>query len=161
MYLLLNFFDGCCVCLHVCVYHMCTQYLQRPEEDIELTGTALIGIGSCCVGVGNQTWVLWKRSQCSELLSHVSGFKEKLTIIRFPRKLKNDSVQLVSTEITVDFFCVLHFPQFSSLNINSINSVTHLQKLNTQLCLKVYAMNEGHTQINEHFSVFLCCFYHI
>lgn len=44
------------VLLHVCLYTTCVLYLQslKPQEAL-----------SHYVGARNQTWVLWKSSQCS------------------------------------------------------------------------------------------------
>lgn len=42
---------------------------KRAADPLELD---LPMAGSHHVGVGNQTWVLWRSSQCFELLSHLS-----------------------------------------------------------------------------------------
>ena len=48
----------------VSVYDVCSWFLWRPEEGIDL-GLELPTVVSCHVGAGNRTWVLWKSSQCS------------------------------------------------------------------------------------------------
>lgn len=44
-----------CLCMYVCMYvqYMCAWCSQGPEEGV---GSLGIGIVSCCMGAGNETW---------------------------------------------------------------------------------------------------------
>lgn len=64
-----------CVSAHVCVHaYMCVQVPQGGWRGGWVPGTTITG--SCelqDVGTRNQTWVLCKSTQHSELLSHLSS----------------------------------------------------------------------------------------
>ena len=57
-----------CACVHVCV-HMCAESWKRVSDSMELELQATV---SSCVGAGHW-WVRCKRSQCSELVTHLSS----------------------------------------------------------------------------------------
>lgn len=53
------------ICLHIC---LCAMHMKAPLSSEEDTGSLRTGVGTAVafhVGVGNQTWILSKNSQCS------------------------------------------------------------------------------------------------
>jgi hypothetical protein len=50
------------------------QHTWRPEEGIRSPGVGVIVVVACLLGAGNQTKGIYKRSQCSLLLSYLSIF---------------------------------------------------------------------------------------
>lgn len=61
-------------CLHTCLL-ACTplECTERMGEAIGSSGTGLADGGNCHAGPGNIGWVLWKNSQLSQLLRHLSS----------------------------------------------------------------------------------------
>ena len=63
--LLLFFKRGWLFCLHVC---LCTTWVPgahgRPKKVLDHQELELPVSGSCHMGAGDQTWLLWKGSQC-------------------------------------------------------------------------------------------------
>ena len=47
-----------------CLYTMCLQFLERPEEGAEPQELELERLVSCSVGAESSTWVFCKSSQC-------------------------------------------------------------------------------------------------
>ena len=69
---LLHLFFQCvyAFCLHVCLY-TCVYSAQRDQKgELDPVGLEVQMVLNCHVGAENRTWILWKRSQCAELLSH-------------------------------------------------------------------------------------------
>ena len=54
----------CVNVLHVCTPHACSAHGSQKRAS-NLLEFKLLLVMSYCVGTGNPTWVLWKRSQCS------------------------------------------------------------------------------------------------
>lgn len=58
------------LCLHICLsvcHYACVWCLSGQKVSDSQ------GVVSCYVGVGNQTWIIWKSRQRSELLSLLSS----------------------------------------------------------------------------------------
>lgn len=69
--ILFLFYAYVSVYLNICLCTMCMHCLRRPTRPENLLG--LVTDGWCwCVGTRNWTLVLWKSSQCSGPLSHIS-----------------------------------------------------------------------------------------
>lgn len=70
-----HFYFMCLSVLPTCmpvVHHLSAYCLWRPEEGTDFQALGLQTVVSHRVDVGNQAWVLWKGSQCSYALSHLS-----------------------------------------------------------------------------------------
>ena len=65
VYFLLHFYFPCILLASMFAHHVCAWYPRRPEESDRYPK---IGVTvNCHVGAENQTFVLWKSSQCSLL----------------------------------------------------------------------------------------------
>ena len=66
-----------------CAYHMCVWCPQRPEEGIRPPGAGVSVVSPVGAGSENQTQVLCKSSQCSQLLSRLSNFRSRFLSFLF------------------------------------------------------------------------------
>lgn len=56
---------------YIAIFHLCDRHVERPDEGISSPRTKVIDSLSNHMGAANWTLVLWKRLQCSPLLTHI------------------------------------------------------------------------------------------